>query len=134
MTIFITNEVKPFIEFWFKASLSKNLLLTLILAPSIVKKNMAIVNIDNPPIYIKKANIILPNNDKSVATVTVDNPVTHTALVDSNSASIKPIDLPFPPETGKTKKNVPVSITARNVNIIIRYGCIFLVFIGIHLY
>ena len=50
-----------------------------------------------------------------------------------NKESTKPIDLPLAPDTGSTKRIAPVKITPKNVSIMMRYGCIFLVRITIHL-
>ena len=81
---------------------------------------------DNPPTSIKTTIINLPKTDSSIETFTTDNPVTHTHEVDMNNASIKPIDLPFDAEIGKTKKRVPINTAVTNVPIIMKYGCILL--------
>ena len=58
--IFLTNVITPLVLDWLSASLSINELPTPILAPNIVKKNIAIVINDKPPISINTIIVICP--------------------------------------------------------------------------
>gem|GEM_PF-4772931 len=58
------------------------------------------------------------------------SPVTHTAVVDVNSAGTKPIVFPLAEENGSTSNIVPTAMTPKNPSTIYRAGVIrFLIFL-----
>ena len=68
-----------------------------------------------PPIWINSMITTCPKVEKSVGVSSVARPVTHTALVAVNSASIGEIERPSPAEIGKLSSTVPTAMIAKKV-------------------
>ena len=59
------------------------------LTPNSVKTAVMTVTNPNPPIWMSSITTICPNSVKVSMTTTEESPVMHTALVETNSASMK---------------------------------------------
>ena len=76
-------------------------------------KNEVKVKIPKPPICIKLKIMVCPSKVKSLAVSSTINPVTHTALVDVNKASVK--EIPAVVAFGSNNKNAPIKIMAKKL-------------------
>ena len=74
----------------------------------------------NPPICMSSIMTVFPKRVKQLFVFTTANPVTHTALVEVNKASMGAI--PLEVEGGSMSRTVPSTINRKKLKIKIRVG------------
>ena len=134
-SIYLTIFTTPWILKVFIAFCKINLSLRVIFLPSKIAINVVKDINPSPPISINSIITVWPNKFQWVPVSTVTSPVTHTAEVDVNTASIKLVYSPVDDEIGNDSNIPPMSIINRkpsericigfNLNPLLNLYCIY---------